>query len=89
MAAFFSRWFAVFYLIFMFILLPGYVMGLSFIDQENNLGVYIGFLPLVGIFIIILIINTMQRRCPQYLPKILTSWDFLPQWMHSLKPFDR
>ena len=73
----------------MFILMPGYVMGLSFIDQENNLGVYIGFLPLVAIFVIILIINAMQRKCPQYLPKLLRSWDFLPLWMHSLKPMDR
>ena len=64
-------------------------MGLSFIDQENSLGVYIGFLPLVAIFVIILIINAMQKKCPDYLPKLLRNWDFLPLWMHSLKPMDR
>ncbi|KAK5897142.1 hypothetical protein CesoFtcFv8_010230 [Champsocephalus esox] len=28
-------------------------------------------------------------RTPRHLPTKLQSWDFLPQWMHSLKPLDR
>jgi sodium-dependent phosphate cotransporter len=73
----------------MFIILPAYVVGLSFIDKTNYLGVYIGFLPLVVIFIFILIINVLQKRMPNLLPSKLRSWEFLPLWMHSLKPMDR
>ncbi|XP_039975154.1 sodium-dependent phosphate transport protein 2B isoform X2 [Xiphias gladius] len=30
----------------------------------------------------------IQARSPRHLPVKLQNWDFLPQWMHSLKPFD-
>lgn len=73
----------------MFIIVPAYVMGLSFIDQENYLGVYIGFVPLVVLAVFILIINVTQKRRPHVLPYILRNWDFLPECLHSLKPLDR
>ena len=86
---FFHRWFAIFYLLFMFIILPAYVMALSFIDEVNQLGVYFGFLPLVILMLLILLINIVQKQRPKYLPEILRNWDFLPEFMHSLKPLDR
>lgn len=83
------RWFAFFYLVMMFFALPGYVMGLSFIDEENHLGVYLGFFPLVLLLLIIVLINVLQDKRPKYLPKFLRNWDFLPLWMRSLEPLDR
>ena len=31
----------------------------------------------------------MQNRCPQKLPLLLRTWDFLPKPMRSLEPLDR
>ena len=79
------RWFAIFYLFMMFLILPALVLGLSIA----------GFYPLAvigGLFVIIvvfaIIVNIMQRKCPNYLPSILQDWEFLPLWMHSLDPLD-
>lgn len=83
------RWFAFLYLIVVFFLLPGYVVGLSFIDQENYIGVYVGFFPLVLLFLIIIVINVVQKKRPKYLPKFLKNWHFLPYWMRSFEPLDR
>jgi sodium-dependent phosphate cotransporter len=72
----------------MFIIVPGYVMGLSFID-ENNIGVYVGFFPLVIFGVFIVLINIIQDKRPKWLPKWLRNWDFLPLWMRSFDPLDR
>ena len=39
------RWFAIFYLLFMFFLLPLYTFGLSLIGP---VAIYVAFLPLLG-----------------------------------------
>ena len=82
------RWFAIFYLFMMFFLLPGSVLGLSIIPGAK-------FYPLAiigGLFVLVsfiaIVINIMQNKCPQWLPNILQTWDFLPIWMHSLDPLD-
>ncbi|XP_020390431.2 sodium-dependent phosphate transport protein 2A-like [Rhincodon typus] len=80
------RWFAVLYLIICFLLLPSLIFGLSMAGWEVLIGVGA---PFVGILVFIGITNVLQTRRPSYLPKKLQSWDFLPIWMHSLKPMDR
>ncbi|KAF3693845.1 Sodium-dependent phosphate transport protein 2A [Channa argus] len=80
------RWFAVFYLLLCFLLLPSLVLGLSLAGWRVMAGVGA---PFVGVTIFIVMINVMQTRSPRHLPAKLQNWDFLPQWMRSLKPLDR
>ena len=35
------------------------------------------------------VLNVMQTRIPQRLPKILRNWNFLPSALRSLEPYDR
>uniref|UniRef100_A0A8C4SUJ2 Sodium-dependent phosphate transport protein 2A n=1 Tax=Erpetoichthys calabaricus TaxID=27687 RepID=A0A8C4SUJ2_ERPCA len=79
------RWFAVLYLIICFLLLPSLVFGLSMAGWQVMIGVGA---PFVGILFFIAIINCLQNRSPDHLPKKLQTWDFLPRWMRSLKPMD-
>ena len=44
------RWFAIFYLLFMFFLLPLYTFGLSLIGP---VAIYVAFLPLLGTILIL------------------------------------
>ncbi|XP_051514040.1 sodium-dependent phosphate transport protein 2A-like [Myxocyprinus asiaticus] len=80
------RWFAVLYLLVCFLLLPSLVFGISLAGWQAMVGVGA---PFVAVTIFILLVNLMQSRSPTHLPKTLRSWDFLPQWMHSLKPLDK
>lgn len=79
------RWFAIFYLLICFFLLPLFVFGLSLAGWPVLLGVC---LPLLALFIAVIVINIMQTRRPHSLPEKLQNWDFLPIWMHSLEPWD-
>ena len=45
--------------------------------------------PLIILLFIVIIINVMQNKRPQWLPRILKNWNFLPLWMHSLDPVDK
>ncbi|XP_034546127.1 sodium-dependent phosphate transport protein 2A [Notolabrus celidotus] len=80
------RWFAVLYLLLCFLLLPSLVLGLSLAGWQVMAGVGA---PFLGITIFVTMVNVMQARSPSCLPTTLQTWDFLPQWMRSLKPFDR
>lgn len=79
------RWFAIFYLLVCFFLLPLFVFGLSLAGWPVLLGVC---LPLFALFIAVVVINIMQKRRPHSLPEKLQNWDFLPTWLHSLEPWD-
>ncbi|XP_034297853.1 sodium-dependent phosphate transport protein 2A isoform X3 [Pantherophis guttatus] len=79
------RWFAVFYLIICFLLLPSLVFGLSVAGWQVLVGVGAPFLFLLAC---VAVINIMQSRSPDRLPRWLQSWDFLPYWLHSLQPLD-
>ena len=79
------RWFAIAYLIIMFLLFPGFIMGISL----NDIVFAVIGIPFLIIVICIVVVNIMQRKFPKYLPKILKSWDFLPLFLHSLEPYDR
>ncbi|XP_056328177.1 sodium-dependent phosphate transport protein 2A isoform X2 [Danio aesculapii] len=80
------RWFAVLYLLLCFLLLPCLVFGLSLAGWQAMVGVGA---PFAALTLFVLLVNLMQARSPAHLPKTLRSWDFLPQWMHSLKPLDK
>lgn len=80
------RWFAIVYLITMFLLLPGLVFVVSLGGWPAWVGV---FGPIGLLFIIVVIMNILQKKLPSYLPEKLRTWDFLPLWMHSLEPYDR
>ncbi|XP_075705598.1 sodium-dependent phosphate transport protein 2B isoform X2 [Rhinoderma darwinii] len=79
------RWFAVVYLIMCFFLLPLAIFGLSVAGWQALVGVAV---PIVFVIIVVIIISVLQSKCPRVLPNILKTWDFLPKWMHSLKPWD-
>uniref|UniRef100_A0A3B3BG66 Sodium-dependent phosphate transport protein 2A n=1 Tax=Oryzias melastigma TaxID=30732 RepID=A0A3B3BG66_ORYME len=80
------RWFAVLYLLLCFLVFPSIVLGLSLAGWRVMAGV--GG-PFLGITLFITTINVMQSCSPRHLPTKLQNWDFLPKWMHSLKPLDR
>ncbi|XP_061105326.1 sodium-dependent phosphate transport protein 2A-like [Conger conger] len=79
------RWFAVFYLLACFLLLPSLVFGLSVLGWRALLGVGV---PAGAALLIVLAVNCLQSRRPDLLPKRLHSWDFLPLWARSLQPLD-
>uniref|UniRef100_A0A4X2K337 Sodium-dependent phosphate transport protein 2B n=1 Tax=Vombatus ursinus TaxID=29139 RepID=A0A4X2K337_VOMUR len=79
------RWFAIFYLIFCFLLTPLAVFGLSLAGWPVLVGVGA---PILLVLLVVLVMRVLQARCPQVLPKKLQTWDFLPLWMHSLQPWD-
>ncbi|XP_027020918.2 sodium-dependent phosphate transport protein 2A [Tachysurus fulvidraco] len=80
------RWFAVLYLLLCFLLLPALVFGLSLTGWHAMLGVGA---PFTGVAIFIILVNLLQSHSPTHLPRCLRNWDFLPLWMHSLKPLDK
>ena len=80
------RWFAVFYLLFMFIIFPGAVFALSYAGWQYLLG--IGG-PLLFIFLFACVINVLQVKRKHWLPPILRTWNFLPRCLHSLGPMDQ
>ncbi|CAD5112554.1 DgyrCDS1766 [Dimorphilus gyrociliatus] len=80
------RWFAIFYLILVFLIIPGIVFGLSIPGWYVLLAV--GG-PVVIFIIALIVINILQRKRPQALPEKLRSWDFLPKPLRSLEPYDR
>lgn len=79
------RWFAVFYLIICFLLLPSLVFGLSMAGWRVLVGVGA---PFLGLLTCVTFVNIMQSRNPRRLPKWLQTWDFLPYCLHSLQPMD-
>ena len=80
------RWFAIVYLIVMFLLLPLFVVGLSLASRWALVGVGVPFLLLM---IVLVVINIIQRKRPHWLPLKLQNWDWLPEPLHSLEPYDR
>ncbi|XP_074652283.1 sodium-dependent phosphate transport protein 2A-like [Tubulanus polymorphus] len=80
------RWFAGFYLMAMFFVLPGLVFGLSLAGFVPFISVTV---PIATAIVVVICINALQSKRPDWLPKILRSWHFLPEWMRSLAPLDR
>lgn len=80
------RWFAVFYLLVCFLLLPSLVFGLSLAGWRALVGVGA---PFLSFLVCVALVKFMQLRSPRRLPRWLQNWDFLPHWLHSLRPMDR
>ncbi|OWF37944.1 Sodium-dependent phosphate transport protein 2B [Mizuhopecten yessoensis] len=80
------RWFAVAYLILLYFLFPALIFSISLAGVEVFMGIGILFLVFI---VIIIVINVLQNKRPKALPPKLQSWDFLPEGMHSLAPYDR
>lgn len=79
------RWFAVFYLLMLYLLLPLAIFGLSLAGLWVMLGVLIAVIVLI---VVVVIVNVLQSKRPQWLPECMRTWDFLPLPLHSLKPYD-
>ena len=80
------RWFAIFYLITMFGLFPIAVFGLSL--TPNAIALIVVGVPILVILLIVIIINILQRKKPQWLPKRLKDWKFLPRPLRSFGFYD-
>lgn len=80
------RWVAIVYLLLTFLLLPLAAFGLS-LAGGSVLAAVGG--PLVGLVLLIILVNVLQRHRPSWLPRRLQSWAWLPLWLHSLEPWDR
>lgn len=80
------RWFAIFYLILSFFVLPAIVFGLSLVSWKVMAGV---LAPVVALIVFIIVIKILQRKIPRHLPPVLRNWKFLPLACRSLEPYDR
>ncbi|ESO04943.1 hypothetical protein HELRODRAFT_99285 [Helobdella robusta] len=80
------RWFALLYLFGMFGILPLFVFGLSLAGPQVFMGIGI---PLLILLAFIIVVNVLQRKKPNWLPKFLRTWNFLPKPLRSLEPYDR
>lgn len=80
------RWFAIFYLVVMFFVFPGIVLGLSI---AGTIAFFCVFTPFLVIVLLIAVIKIMQKKCPARLPSVLQNWKWLPEPMRSLAPYDR
>ena len=80
------RWFAVLYLITVFFVIPAILLALSYASAWAMGSVLIVFFLIV---IFIIAVNLLQTHRPQWLPKTLRTWKFLPVWMRSLQPYDK
>jgi len=80
------RWFAIVYLMTMFLVVPGIVLSLSVAGSAVLLSTLI---PVMILSTAIIVINVLQDKNPEFLPVFLRTWNWLPEWMHSLEPADR
>lgn len=80
------RWFAVAYLLGMFLLLPLVVFGLSVAGAEV---LYAALALALAVALLAAALTLLQRRAPRVLPAPLRSWAFLPRPLRSLEPYDR
>lgn len=79
------RWFAVFYLLVCFLLLPSLVFALSMAGWKVMTGIAV---PIGLLILSTATVNLLQAHMPGCLPLKLQNWEFLPFWMTSLQPLD-
>jgi len=80
------RWFSVLYLILMFFLLPAIIFSLSLAGTAALATVLI-IVAVVTLMVVTL--NICQKYKAKILPEKFRTWDFLPEPLHSLEPYDR
>lgn len=79
------RWFPIFYIIFMFMIVPTIFVLLS---MASTVLAVIVFLLVVVTVLFVAVVSYLQGSSPDKLPESLKTWDGLPIWMRSLKPYD-
>ena len=79
------RWFAVSYLILLFFIFPATVFGLSLAGWQVLLGDCLLF---VLFLLFVIVVNILQRKAPHILLERLQDWEWLPEWLRNLEPFD-
>ena len=79
------RWFAIFYLVVAFFVVPGTIFALS---MTGTIPFFSVLSPILLMLAFVITVNVMQVKRPTALPKVLKDWEFLPLWMHSLEPLD-
>lgn len=80
------RWFAIVYILFLFAILPLFCVGLSMAGADVLLSILI---PLAMVATFIGLINALQTQKPTWLPVMFRTWDWLPEPLHSLEPYDK
>jgi sodium-dependent phosphate cotransporter len=80
------RWFAIAYLVLMFLVLPFCVFLLSLGGTITVLSVGI---PIMIVILFVVAVNWIRANYPTVLPEKLRSWKWLPIWLRSLEPYDR
>jgi len=80
------QWFGVVYILGCFFIIPILSILIALTNEDLS---WIIILISVSIFLIVLIITTLQNfKNGKFLPTFLTTWNFLPRWFHSLEPYD-
>ena len=82
------RWFAIAYLICMFVLFPGFFFTLSLAGTTAFIVVLCIIFAIV-IFVVVVTLMQRSRTFSNFLPAVLRTWVFLPEFMRSLAPLDR
>lgn len=80
------RWFATFYLIMAFFVLPAMVFALSAANDDGYVLIGVG-VPIFLFLLIVIFINVLQRNCKCMKETPLANWDWLPKPLHSLRPY--
>ncbi|PAA71959.1 hypothetical protein BOX15_Mlig011678g1 [Macrostomum lignano] len=80
------RWFAIAYILLAFLLLPLMFFALSLL---HTAAVYVAFGLLVAPMLVAGVVGLLQTHRPDWLPEFLRNWDFLPEPLRSLAPYDR
>lgn len=80
------RWFATFYLIMAFFVLPAMVFALSAANDDGYVLIGVG-VPIFLFLLIVIFINVLQRKCKCMKETPLANWDWLPKPLHSLRPY--
>lgn len=80
------RWFAIVYMVVMFIILPLIFMALSFAGAPY---VITAASLICTLFLFVTLINLLRDKYPSILPEFLKTWKWLPVWFRSLEPYDK
>ena len=82
------RWFALVYIVGMFLVAPLITFLLSWAGTGT---LYCVGAPIIALTAFVIVINLLQdsENYSRYLPNILKTWEFLPIWARSLQPYDK
>ncbi|KNC76905.1 hypothetical protein SARC_10621 [Sphaeroforma arctica JP610] len=74
------RWFAIFYIIVAFFLIPLALLGLSLAGWQVMVGVLV---PVCLVIVFFVVVFQLREHKPEWLPSWLLSFDWMPEWMHT------